>query len=439
MSHPARVAAVTSAVIALLYLAVCATVDVVVTRHLGAQVDSRLRSALQSGPEAGAEGRETIGHARDLDDSPVLMWTVDAAGRAQPVASGTPSLPALSLSPGAPVTTTVGGIEMRVEAMRGPAGLLIAGESLAQVRRVRTDLLVAEAAVAPVLVIAIFLGAWVIGRRAAAPIERSRRRQLEFTADASHELRTPLSVIEAEVGLALNAPRSADYYHSALARVAGESKRLRRIVEDLLWLARFDSEPPPPSDRPVALLDAAESCVERFQSVAETRGIEFTLRSDDAGHALVNAPPEWIDRLLGVLVDNACRYSPDGGRVVVTVGRTGARVWMAVEDDGPGIPDAEKDRLFDRFHRATDHPGGAGLGLAIADSVVRETGGRWGIGTSDSGGARMEVSWQRASALEVTRDRAQVRGDLSEKEDAEPGAGQQAGEHDPSADLRTPS
>ena len=113
---------------------------------------------------------------------------------------------------------------------------------------------------------------------------------------------------------------------------------------------------------------------------------------------MIAAPPEWLDRLLGVLLDNACKYAPDGGRVDVTVAVEGSRVALTVDDSGPGIPETERTRIFDRFHRATDRQGGAGLGLAIADAIVRATGGRWKVGSAPSGGARMGISWSRALA-----------------------------------------
>ncbi len=82
----------------------------------------------------------------------------------------------------------------------------------------------------------------------------------------------------------------------------------------------------------------------------------------------------------------------------VSVTHDGARVRVTVDDSGPGIPPEERTRIFDRFHRATDTPGVAGLGLAIADAIVRASGGRWRIGTSPAGGASMSVSWARALA-----------------------------------------
>ena len=83
--------------------------------------------------------------------------------------------------------------------------------------------------------------------------------------------------------------------------------------------------------------------------------------------------------------------------MTVSVANEGRRVRLAVDDSGPGIPTEERTRVFDRFHRATDAPGGAGLGLAIADAIVRASGGRWQIGTSNAGGASIAVTWARSS------------------------------------------
>ena len=105
----------------------------------------------------------------------------------------------------------------------------------------------------PILLLAVFLGALTVGTRVASPIEAVRQRQMEFTADASHELRTPLSVIEATTTLALARERDPAWYRSAFERVHTESQRIRRLVEDLLWLARFDSTAGQPDAAPVDL------------------------------------------------------------------------------------------------------------------------------------------------------------------------------------------
>jgi two-component system sensor histidine kinase TctE len=233
----------------------------------------------------------------------------------------------------------------------------------------------------------------------------ARRRQLEFTADASHELRTPLSVIEAEVSLSLSAERSGDAYRATLERVGGESMRLRDIVDDLLWLSRFDSEPPPPGDEPVDVSAIAVACADRFAAVAQRRGITLSVQGPGESQPWINAPPEWIDRLTAVLVDNACRYAGPGGSVRITVTVVGNRVSLVVDDSGPGIAPEDRARLFDRFHRATDEGNGAGLGLAIADAVVRATGGEWRVAQADLGGAQMEVRWHRSSGAKDAGER----------------------------------
>src|SRR5207253_1300067 len=166
-------------------------------------------------------------------------------------------------------------------------------------------------------------------------------------------------------------------------------------VEDLLWLARFDATGDQPDTAPVDLGVLTQRAVDRFKTLAEARELSISAHVPEAA-AVVTAPAEWLDRLLGVLLDNACKYSNPGGTVDVAVRGEGGRVRLVVDDSGPGIPPGERPRIFDRFHRATERAGGAGLGLAIADAVVRATHGHWEIGTSWAGGASMAITWTRA-------------------------------------------
>jgi signal transduction histidine kinase len=277
----------------------------------------------------------------------------------------------------------------------------VAAESAEEIGHLEGVLRTFEGLALPFVFVVVLLASLVVARRAVAPVERARRRELEFTADASHELRTPLSVLRAEIALARATPPQADQADEdgsgdLLDRVDGESARLERIVEDLLFLARSESEPPPPSDEPVDLHTLVRQSALRFAAVARSRQIELAVPAPTDDAALILAPAEWVDRLLGILIDNACRCAPDGGQVAVHAGVVGKRAFLAVEDDGPGIPESERSRVFDRFHRIDDRPSGHGLGLAIADSIVQSTGGRWQIGSSPSGGARMEVSWSSA-------------------------------------------
>lgn len=148
--------------------------------------------------------------------------------------------------------------------------------------------------------------------------------------------------------------------------------------------------------------------------------------TDDQAPAWISAPPEWIDRLAGVLVDNACRYAGVGGIVRVSVAPRGNRVCMTIEDSGPGIAPEARTRLFDRFHRSTEQGGSAGLGLAIADSIVRSTSGQWRLDDSALGGALFEVSWRRA-AVRQQHGSLSAHGSLTAPAAADPLAEDRAG------------
>ena len=398
-AHAARVAGAATLIIAIVYTGCVTALDLVVAHRLTGQTDARLSDRLTEATRS----RVTALPAKDgdddgdVDDAPLFLWLVSPGGHVSQLSSDAPALPrGLRPGPGWAVTTVIGGSPFRLAARRTASQWIVAGQSLAQNRHTESVLLGSEIAAAPLLLVAMFLGSLTVGLKALGPVEQSRRRQLEFTADASHELRTPLSVISAEADIALASPRSAAEYQGALTRIQGEGKRLRLIVEDLLWLARFDSQPPPPGDEPLDVATIAGTCASRFRAVARARSITLVADTDTQAPALISAPPEWIDRLAGVLMDNACRYAGPGGQVRISVDAVASRVSLAVEDSGPGIPEAERGRLFDRFHRASSDGQGAGLGLAIADSIARSTGGRWSVGDSASlGGARMAVSWRR--------------------------------------------
>jgi two-component system, OmpR family, sensor histidine kinase CiaH len=404
LAHAARVAAVFTLLMASVYVVVSVAFDVVDSHRLVAEVDGHLRDRLHDvmtrGDTTKAHGETDDDH--DVDAAPVLLWHVNDAAQVTTLSDATPQLPSGAWSrQGLPLTARLGSVTFRVLATPIPGGWLVAGQSLTETRHVNTVLISGEAIAGPVVLLAVFLGALIIGLMASSPVEQARRRQLEFTADASHELRTPLSVIEAEVSLALSTPRDAIRYRDTLERVSSESKRLRNIIDDLLWLARFDSEPTPPGDELVDVYAIARGCADRFGAVARSRDIALSVQRQGDADPLITAPPDWIDRLAGVLLDNACRYAGPRGAVRVVVTAQGNRTSVAVEDSGPGIPPEERPLLFDRFHRVADDASGTGLGLAIADSIVGSTGGRWLVTDSALGGAHLAVSWHRAHVRDV--------------------------------------
>lgn len=396
-----RVALASTGVVAAVYVAVAVAVVLIVTGNLTRQVDDRLTSFLShaAGEPTPQDGQPPDGPGDRPFGPPVLAWLVSPSGRVS-ASTATPAdatLPATALTTTDPITVTINGTPVRLAGAAFESGRLIVGQDMTDVVRTQSTLVLAELVIGPVLLLVVFVGAFAIGRRVATPFEVARRRQLEFTADASHELRTPLSVIEANTSLALQQDRQGEWYRTAFGRVDRESKRMRRLLEDLLWLARFDTTQGQPASEPVDVGVLAAQTADRFAAVAEARHLHLAVVAPDGG-LVISAPPEWLDRLLGVLLDNACKYAPEGGTVRVAVGLDGGRVQISVDDSGPGIPAAERERVFDRFHRATDAAGGAGLGLAIADAIVRATNGRWRLGTSPEGGARMSASWPRAMA-----------------------------------------
>jgi signal transduction histidine kinase len=395
--HAVRVAGVATLIVLVFYVVAVVVLNVIVTNHLISTTDNRLTDRLNDARQQllTPSGSTTRDGDPDLDDSPQFLWSIARSGMVTALTSTAPPLPRRHWGAD-PITLAVGTSNVRFDTLRLQGTLLVAGQSTASISNVQSALLLAELVFGGILAVVVFGGATVVGLRASAPSELIRRRQAEFTADASHELRTPISVIEAEVGLALDRPRAPAEYRNVLKRVGRESRRLRRIVEDLLWLARADDEQSPPDA--VDLTDVGEvveSCVERFGALAAAHAVDLSFKRAGSGPLTVQAQPDLIDRLAGVLIDNACKFA-GGGCVEVSVSDSGTRVGLRVDDSGPGIPESQREAVFDRFHRATVTVAGTGLGLAIADSVVRSTEGKWAMGTADLGGARLEVSWRKS-------------------------------------------
>ncbi len=395
--HVVRVAAVTTLLVMACYTVAALVVNAVVTHHLVANADARLGDRVEDASHQLPSVPSGSDDDPDVDAAPSFLWSINPTGTVSAITPGAPKLPA-RIWDSAPVSAPVGKSTFRFDSLRVNGTTLVAGQSMASTANIQTTLLLAELSFGAFLAVGVFCGAIMVGFRAAAPSEVVRRRQAEFTADASHELRTPISVIEAEVDIALDRPRDTAAYRDVLGRVGHEITRLRGIVENLLWLARADDDTSLSNGSEAADVAAvAKACVQRFGAVATTHGIALSFSEVGAGPFTVQAPTDLLDRLAGVLIDNACKFAGDGGAIEVSVHNAGNRVILRVDDSGPGIPEDQRDAVFDRFHRATDAVTGSGLGLAIADSVLRATHGSWDIGVADLGGARMEASWRRAA------------------------------------------
>ncbi|GAA1288581.1 HAMP domain-containing sensor histidine kinase [Pseudonocardia aurantiaca] len=207
------------------------------------------------------------------------------------------------------------------------------------------------------------------GAEATARMSEARTRQ--FVADAAHELRTPLAGVQAvaEAAIAPGLPtEERERLHLLLLR---ESRRAGRLVDDLLVLARLDAGLDLRRE-PVDVLDLAESEAERVRLLAPDRTIEV-----GGDHVTVVGDPARLGQVLANLLDNARRHAGTDGRIGVSVTANGW-VTVLVTDSGPGVPPADRERIFDRLVRLDDArsgDGGAGLGLAIARGIARAHGG----------------------------------------------------------------
>ncbi|HTK64379.1 MAG TPA: HAMP domain-containing sensor histidine kinase [Pseudonocardia sp.] len=227
-----------------------------------------------------------------------------------------------------------------------------------------------------------------------ARLERSAARQRGFVADASHELRSPVAAIRQHAEVSLADPDR--YPGPQLARtVLVEALRVQRLIEDLLLLARADESSLDARREPVDLDDLV------FEEAARLRGSTTPgggpLRVDTAAVSAgrVDGNADALRRLLRNLVDNAARHAVE--QVSLELAEHDDRVLLAVEDDGPGIPSAERERVLERFVRLdvarTRDDGGSGLGLAIVAELARAHHAELRIGVGALGGARVEVSF----------------------------------------------
>lgn len=228
-------------------------------------------------------------------------------------------------------------------------------------------------------------------------IRHLRVREKRFIADAAHELRTPLAVLDLHAQNALAAEDPADR-HEALQELRGGVARATRLITQLLTLARLEPEEveQEASPRVVSnLLVEVREALAELSPLAIERNQTLNLIADEANDWQLATEPGAISMLVQNLVGNALRYSPDGGRVTVALKADRDRLMLQVDDQGPGIPAAERERVTERFHRAG--PGaGAGLGLSIVERLLVRHGGKLDLGESPAGGLRIVAMLPRA-------------------------------------------
>ncbi len=221
-----------------------------------------------------------------------------------------------------------------------------------------------------------------------ARLRAALQTQRQFMADASHELRTPVSVIRAAADVTLSRDhRDEAEYREALTMAGAQARRLGTLVEDMLVLARADAGGYPLRPVDLYLDDVVDECRRAVAVLAADRGI--TVTSSGAADVLVRGDEELLCRLLVNLLQNAVQHTPKGGAVSVDVSPTGSRVHVRVTDTGEGIPEADRDRIFDRFVQLdpSRRADGTGLGLTIAKWIAEAHEGSLSLESSSPGGS----------------------------------------------------
>ena len=243
-------------------------------------------------------------------------------------------------------------------------GVLQASISEQQYRRSLQALLAVLLGVSLLGLLAAAAISGVLARRALGPIQRALRRQRDFVADAAHELRTPLAIQRTAMELGLAAEAGPEQ-QGTIEQALRQNVHLTRLVDNLSLLARADSGAVTLERAPVDLARLASETAGGVAILAEERGVRLCVEAPEDTRVLGDAGR--LRQLLLILLDNALKYTPEGGDITVRVARHGGQARLEVRDSGPGLAPADLPHLFERFYRADKarRSGGTGLGLAI--------------------------------------------------------------------------
>jgi two-component system sensor histidine kinase TctE len=191
-----------------------------------------------------------------------------------------------------------------------------------------------------------------------------------FIAYASHQLRTALTLLSTQVSYALRSEDAATRQDALQAIRQGVQRGIRLVNQLLsLFMAETGSGGQPPRQTEVDLAEVVQRVLEELAALAQSKNID--LGFERSGAAVVHGTPSMLHELVANLVDNAIRYTPSGGVVTAAIGSTGDHVSLRIEDNGPGIPFDQRERVFERFYRLHDDgPGGSGLGLPIVREIA---------------------------------------------------------------------
>lgn len=232
---------------------------------------------------------------------------------------------------------------------------------------------------------------YLVAGKAIVPVQEAMERQDRFVAAASHELRSPLTVLRTGFGVIKKSPEQSERY---LELMEGETSRMTRLVDELLVLAGGGSLRKNFRPRPIELDTVIIDFVDSMTPVAEKKGIFLEICLPEETIPAISADADRVKQILSILVDNALRYAPEKSTVHVSLEKQSKSCVLSVVDHGPGIPDSEKKKVFDRFYRGSQSrtdPNHFGLGLAVAQELAAIHGGDLRLTDTPGGGATFTV------------------------------------------------
>lgn len=243
------------------------------------------------------------------------------------------------------------------------------------------------------LIVSFFVGLF-LANKALIPIQQSWKKQSQFVADASHELRTPLTVIQTHLELLFRHPTNTIEQESVtIFKSLSEVKRVNKLVEDLLTLARTDSNEQLINPQLFSLSELLQLIVEQFEPIAKMK--ELILEENIDQHIDYFGDKERLHQLFVILLDNALKFTPPGGRVSIFCKREGSSINIIIKDTGIGIRVDDLPHIFDRFYMSnkarTRSAGGTGLGLSIAKWIVNAHFGQINVESKLKEGTRFTI------------------------------------------------
>lgn len=251
-------------------------------------------------------------------------------------------------------------------------------------------ILVFAAVAAGIFVLGLF--SWLFTGKMLQPIQENQRRQSEFIAAASHELRTPLAaILSAASAMERAEPLQRSQFSDMIHR---EGSRMSRLIGDMLTLASSDSKAWQLQKQKVELDMLLLEVYETYAPLMKEKGLDLTLSLYEQDVPAMQLDKDRITQVLSILLDNARNYTPAPGKIELELAVHRNRVQIRVSDTGPGVPDSEKKRIFERFYRSEkprSQRGHFGLGLSIAAVIVKKHNGRIWVEDAAAGGAEFIV------------------------------------------------